>query len=107
MPKGAAAMKPIFLAILVIGFAGACPAAPTEAPVAVKTDHLPPHVAERVKRTAAQGPAALQRYVAITRGIYNLELQALAVPVEDFAPGIAAQARKPPRAAREGTAKTP
>ena len=87
--------------------ASAALAAPAEEPVAVRTDHLPSHVARRVEQEAAKGPAALRRYVTITRNILAIDLDALLVPA-DAHPARAAKGEPVPRKlASEAARKTP
>ena len=70
--------KQIF-AMILFSYAGATYAAGDEAPVAVKTDGLPEHVAQKVREKAAEGATELRRYVWITRGMHGLDMRSLVV----------------------------
>ena len=65
------------LVVFFVLLAGACRASQPEPPVAVKTDGLPPHVAEKVRDRAAQGITPLRRYVTSTRMVNELDLRSI------------------------------
>lgn len=72
-----AKLNSFILAMVLISFAGLSNAGEPEAPVAVKTDGLPPHVAAKVEQKAAEGMSALRRYVWITRAMHELDMRSL------------------------------
>lgn len=48
-----------------------------ESPVAVRTDGMPPFIAEKVKEKAAQGSTELRRYVDRTRMVHSIDFRSI------------------------------
>ncbi len=79
-------MKPNITCIALISaalFAGAALAQENEPPVAVNTDGMAPHVAEKVKEKAAEGATALRRYIYITRSQHQLDMRTIVREAKD------------------------
>ena len=55
-----------------------------EQPVAVKVNHLPHHVRDRIHAKAEQGITALARYLDRTRIVYQLRLMDVVVGYDRF-----------------------
>lgn len=88
------------VAMFLVSLAGTTHADQTEPAVAVKTEGMPPHVAEKVREKAAQGSTALRRYVDSTRMINALDFRSILR--EEASPGMARNERveKPVQVAR-------
>ena len=99
---------PLILAVAAVACASQAFARNPDEPVVVKTQGLPPYIARGVEAAAAQGPDALRRYVERTRGIYNLELNALVASPEETAAikAAAEKARDPGKLAQDGAPKS-
>jgi hypothetical protein len=67
-------MRSAFAFVATWAAAGALAQPVMEPPVAVRVNHLPAHVRERVQAHADQGITSLSRYLELTRTVYQLRL---------------------------------
>ena len=68
-------MKKLLAILAASSVVGAASAQPRmEPPVAVRVNHLPHHVRERVRTHADQGITSLARYLEVTRTVHQLRL---------------------------------